>query len=371
MKRIFHLAMIDIKRMVRDKMYFFWTLLFPLFFIFVFGNLYTDNQTDTLAQLLVLNRDKGQWGTYFIDKIKSPGIDLQIVAKEPEQYNRLLIIPGDFSARIEERKGQALTFKKNREANLEAAAQVETRIIQGIARVISELILHPDTKTFFAEREEFKNLVEIKSRFPEGAILKIPSGFNHVIPGTLVQFILMMVLIFGGISVMEDRQQGILCRVLFSSTTIPQLWGGKFLGRLFMGLIQAFILLITGTLFFSMNLGNVLLTLLTVFFFAMSVASLGILIGSVFRKEDLIIGISILLSVFFSGLGGCWWPIEIVPPVFKQAAMIVPSFWAMDGFHQIIFFKKGFLQLIPNYAVLLAYTVLFSLLSFKFFKIKD
>lgn len=371
MKRVFHLAFIDIKIMVRDKLYFFWTLLFPLFFILVFGSLYKDDNAQVKAQLLVLNKDKGPWGAYFVEKIKTPHIDLKFVDRKPEKYNRILIIPEDFSEKIEAKKSQEILFRKEENTSLEAAAQVEVKIIQAIARVITELILHPDSQSFFQERQEFKDIILIESRFPEGAVLKVPSGFDHVIPGTLVQFLMMMVLIYGGISVMMDRKNAILSRILFSSISIPQLWTGKFFSRLLMGIIQALILLVTGKLFFAMNLGNLCLTFLTVLLFSMAIASLGILIGSVIQKEDLIIGISILLSVVFSALGGCWWPIEIVSATFKKIALLVPSFWAMDAFHQIIFFKKGFYALVPNFAVLLGCTFLFSLLSFRFFKIKD
>lgn len=371
MKQILHLAFIDLKIMVRDKMYLFWMLIFPLFFIIIFGNLYKNNDADTKASLSVLNKDRGRCGAYLIEKIKAPRIDLQIVEVEPEKYNRMLIIPEDFSQKIAEKAPQEMIFKKDGSASIEAAAQVETKIIQGIAKIITELILNPDAGTFFEKKKEFENIVEIKSVFPEGAILKVPSGFDHTIPGTLVQFLIMMVLIYGGISVMEDRQKGILSRVLFSSISIPQLWCGKFIGRLFMGIIQALILLITGKIFFSMNLGNIFLTALNVLFFSMAIASLGILIGSIFRKEDLIIGIAILFSILFAGLGGCWWPIEVVPETMRKVAMIAPSYWAMDAFHQIIFFKKGLTDLLLNFSVLLGYTLVFSLISFKFFKIKE
>ncbi|MCK5058975.1 MAG: ABC transporter permease [Candidatus Aminicenantes bacterium] len=371
MRQILHLAFIDIKIMVRDKLYLFWILIFPLFFIIIFGNIYKNNDTDTKASLTVLNKDRGQWGSYFIEKIKAPRIDLKIVEEEPEEYFRMLIIPEDFSQKITEKKSRELVLKKESSASMEAAAQVETKIIQAIAKVITELILHPDTGTFFEEKREFESIIEIKSGFPEGAILKIPSGLDHTIPGTLVQFLVMMVLIYGGITVMEDRQRGILSRVLFSSVSIPQLWCGKFIGRLFMGIIQALILLVTGKIFFSMNLGNIFLTALNVLFFSMAIASLGILIGSIFRKEDLIVGIAILFSILFAGLGGCWWPIEIVSETMRKVAMIAPSYWAMDSFHQIIFFKKGLTDLLLNFSVLLGYTLVFSLISFKFFKIKE
>ncbi len=104
MKKIWHIAFIDIKRMVRDKTYFFWTLLFPLVFIFIFGSIYKGDTQPTVAALVVLNRDTGPWGVYFIEKIKAPGIDVQVVDKEPAEYSRILVIPEDFSQKITDKK---------------------------------------------------------------------------------------------------------------------------------------------------------------------------------------------------------------------------------------------------------------------------
>ncbi|MCX6581067.1 MAG: hypothetical protein NT166_12890 [Candidatus Aminicenantes bacterium] len=70
MKKIWHIAFIDIKRMVRDKTYFFWTLLFPLVFIFIFGSIFRGDTQPTVAALVVVNRDAGPWGAYFIEKSK-------------------------------------------------------------------------------------------------------------------------------------------------------------------------------------------------------------------------------------------------------------------------------------------------------------
>ncbi len=170
---------------------------------------------------------------------------------------------------------------------------------------------------------------------------------------------------------MEDRQHGILTRVLFSSTSIGELWGGKFLGRLIMGLIQAFILVIAGKLFFNLNLGNNFLSILNVAVFSITIASLSIFIGSVLNKEDLIIGVSILLANTFAALGGCWWPIEVVPQTFRTLGIISPAYWAMDSFHKIIFFNGGFSDIALNLIVLLGFALIFTLLAVRFFRIRD
>jgi ABC-2 type transport system permease protein len=372
MKKIWHIGFIDLKLMVTDKVFFFWVLVFPMIFILIFGNLFKTDRNLTKAALTVMNNDKGQWGAYFIEKIKAPGVELTVVEKEPKEYIRMLVIPNDFSQQIENKKAQELVLKKHSDTNLKAGQLAEIKIVQGIARIITELVLHgdKDIKTFFIQKPEFRNIVEIKSQFPENTIVKIPSGFDHVIPGILVQFVMMMVMIYGGVTVMEDRKRGVLSRILFSSVNFRELVSGKILGRLLMGLLQSFILIVAGILLFHLNLGNYVLVFLNILFFCAAMACLSIFIGSVLKSEDLIVGVSVLLSNIFAALGGSWWPIEIVPQTFRTVGMVSPSYWAMDVFHQVIFFNKGLQDIAFNFIILSIYIVVFLFLAARFFKIQ-
>jgi ABC-2 type transport system permease protein len=373
MKKIWHIGFLDLKLTVKDKAFFFWMLAFPMAFILIFGNLFQGSKTDTKASLTVLNQDQGQWGAYFVDKLKAPGIELTVEATEPKEYYRMLVIPPDFSAKIERRATQTLELKKNSDANMQAGAVAEIKITQAIVKLLAELIIYGnrDMKAFFVTRSPYRDLVLVRTRLPEGTITKVPSGFDHVIPGILVQFVMMMVLIYGGISVMEDRKRRVLARILYSSASYAELFGGKFLGRVLMGLLQSAILIVAGKLFFHLNLGSVWLSGLNILVFTLAMACLSIFVGSVLRKEELIVGVSVLMSNMFAALGGCWWPAEIVPPAFRTLGMGSPAYWAMDTFHKVIFFGKGFDAVWPNLLVLLAFTAVFMILALRFFKIEE
>ncbi|HSQ35915.1 MAG TPA: ABC transporter permease, partial [Candidatus Binatia bacterium] len=241
MKKIWHIARLDLKLTVRDRAFFFWFLAFPMFFILIFGNLYKSNPADKKAALLVVNQDQGQWGSYFIEKLKSPDIELDVRTIAPDKAIRWLVIPADFSEKLAAKTAQQLQLNKDSQANMEAGAVAETKIIQAIVKLLSELIVYGDRDMadFFSGHTPFNELVNVETRLPKNTITKIPSGFDHVIPGTMVQFIMMMVMIYGGIAMMEDRKRGVLGRILFSATSFAELFGGKFLGRVLMGLLQA------------------------------------------------------------------------------------------------------------------------------------
>jgi ABC-2 type transport system permease protein len=364
----------DLRIMVGDKVFFFWTLAFPVVFILLFGWVFKagDNAPPD-AELTVVNLDQGQWGSYFIEKIKAPGIAVKVVDAEPAEYGRLLVLPADFSAKIEARRDQALAFKKRSGASAKAAARIETRLYQTIARVLSELVLYGagDLTKFLDGHPEFRDIVRVESRFPAKTITVVPSGYDHTIPGTTIQFIMMMVIIYGGVTVMEDRKKGVLGRMLFSPLSTGDVFQAKLLGRWSMGLLQAVMLIAVGKIFLRLNLGSLPLALLVIAVFALAMAALSVFIGSVCTKEDMIIGLAVLLANIFAALGGCWWPNEIVPPAVRKVAMISPAYWAMDALHKLRFFQGGFMDILPHLGVLLTLAIALGVVAGRTFRVRD
>lgn len=368
-KKILYIGYYDLRLTLRDKPFFFWTVFFPILFIIIFGSIYSRGTAQLKASLLILNQDKGEWGDHFISKLSSPDILIEIIEHIPETYARVLIIPEDFSLNLSNKEPQSITLQKHHRANVRAAMQIETKIIQAIAKTITELVLYSnkDINSFFEDPAEFRDIIKVTSKFPQGTITTIPGGYDHTIPGIIIMF-MMMITIHGGVSIMEDRKTGILTRILYSNVSLPVLWTGKFFGRWLLAIFQAVILIITGLIFFNFNMGNTILFIINIILFSLTVSSLTIFIGSILDKEDLIIGTSILLANIFAALGGCWWPIEIVPETIRRIAMATPGYWAMDTFTQIIFFNKGFHDIIINYIVLICFTLLFIYFAIKFFK---
>jgi ABC-2 type transport system permease protein len=130
-------------------------------------------------------------------------------------------------------------------------------------------------------------------------------------------------------------------------------------------------LIVVGKIFFGLDLGDLPLALLVIAVFALAIAALSVFIGSLCTKEDMIIGLAVLLANMFAGLGGCWWPNEIVPPAVRKAAMISPAYWAMDALHKLRFFQGGFPDILPHLGILLTLAVVLAIVAGKSFRIRD
>jgi ABC-2 type transport system permease protein len=61
-----------------------------------------------------------------------------------------------------------------------------------------------------------------------------------------------------------------------------------------------------------------------------------------------------------AAMGGCWWPSEVMPEWLRETAHIFPTTWAMDAFHAIISFGRGFESVIVPCGVLILFGAAFS-----------
>ena len=82
----------------------------------------------------------------------------------------MLVIPADFSPKLEKRAAQTLLLKKDEDANMQAGAVAETKIVQAIVKLISELIMYGnqrDIKAFFDSRSPYRDLVLVERACPK------------------------------------------------------------------------------------------------------------------------------------------------------------------------------------------------------------
>jgi ABC-type multidrug transport system permease subunit len=144
---------------------------------------------------------------------------------------------------------------------------------------------------------------------------------------------------------------------------------GKVCGLILLGLVQVGIFLLIGQFLLGVNIRDhwfaILVTLLVYVWVA---ASLGVLVGSLIKAEEKVIGVCLLTSLPMAALGGCWWPMEIVSPTLQWVALVVPTGWAMAALHQLITFGSGFAGAKEEIAVLALYGLAANLAAAKWFR---
>ena len=107
---------------------------------------------------------------------------------------------------------------------------------------------------------------------------------------------------------------------------------------------------------------------MTLVVFAWVAGSLGVLVGSVMAAEDRVTGICVLASLLMAALGGCWWPLEVGPPMLKTIALCTPNGWALQALHQLISFGSGFGPVVKPLLVLCGFGAVANLMAARFFR---
>jgi ABC-2 type transport system permease protein len=81
------------------------------------------------------------------------------------------------------------------------------------------------------------------------------------------------------------------------------------------------------------------------------------LIASVSSSPEAAQGLSTFVVLTMSACGGAWFPVSFMPQFMQQIAKFTVTYWAMDGFAQVLWAGKSFVQILPTLGILAAITI--------------
>lgn len=153
----------------------------------------------------------------------------------------------------------------------------------------------------------------------------------YMAPGMALLF-LMYTVSYGGRSILQERSQGTLPRLLISPTSNTQVLGGKVLGIFLTGVAQVGILILASTLFFRVQWGDPLGVTALILAAVLGATGWGMLITALARSPAQVASIGSALMLIFGILGGSFINLEQMPPLFRAISKITPNAWGLDGF---------------------------------------
>lgn len=182
-----------------------------------------------------------------------------------------------------------------------------------------------------------------------------PLGFSYTAPANLVLFVIINGFI-SALAIIELRRSGLSQRLLATPARTWELFAMLTVGPFQQMVGQAVFLIVTARLFFGVHWGDTLgLFILTTALICLGV-SLVLFMGTVFRNSQQPVSLGPWLGVFLGMLGGCMWPLEVVPPFMKTLAFLSPAAWAMDAYRALIFDHASARAILPDVAVLLLFS---------------
>ena len=376
MRRILEIGHNDVRLFLKSKSAYIWLFAVPLAFVYFMGfaNRGPGDPYNRKPPVLVENRDTNFLGRIFLDELGTQGMWL-LDPTNRESAARTIRIPTNFTDRVLGGEQSKVGFYKRDGSAESDAAIIEVRLVRALIAMNSHLLEAaaptntPGVITEEQLREVMKkpNPVSLDAKF--AGRKPVPSGFNFSLPGNLVMYLMMNLMIFGGASVAAERRNGVIRRLMIHPVTKLELVTGKIYGLLLLGAVQIIFFLAVGRFAMGVNLGaNLPAVTLTLLVLGWVGSSLGVLIGSVMAAEDRVTGICVMASLLMGALGGCWWPLEVAPPALQKVALCLPTGWALKGLHQLINFGSDFSAVIVPLAVLAGFGLVANGLAARFFK---
>jgi ABC-2 type transport system permease protein len=153
----------------------------------------------------------------------------------------------------------------------------------------------------------------------------------YMAPGMALMF-LMYTVSNGGRSLLAEKAQGTLPRLLISPTTTGQVLAGKVFGIYLTGVVQVLVLIGASTLLFNLKWGSPLAVLALVLAAVAGATGWGMIITALAKTPGQVATIGSATMLIFGILGGSFINLANMPDWFKVISKITPNAWGLDGF---------------------------------------
>ncbi len=327
----------DLKSFIRSKATLFWTLLFPIMLILMFGAIFSgmgENEYD----LVVVDLDNSNTSELFITILNDTPViktdvrnfsENQILQHiKDENIKRLILIPKGFEQTIFIASNN-LDVTTNISFYFDQSEQQSNSIVRS---VISSIVIN-----FNMNLSHGRDIIKIND------IETITGEFSFIdffLPG-MIGFTIMQTCIYGSLERnTKFKKDGILRKLLTTPITRSEWIFSKMFFQLFLSFISAVLIIIIGILVYGMiiniNIWMILLIIGTSFLFT----GMGMLISRFVKDEDSagMAGGAVTFPMMF--LAGTFFSLEQMPTFLQIIAKFLPLFYVNEGLRASMIYLK-------------------------------
>jgi ABC-2 type transport system permease protein len=347
--KILAIASADGRRLVRDRTALFFILLLPVFIILVIGIALGGNVNRMPTGVVVQSRGAlaenlreelvrssrlrvQEYST--VDALRSAVRHSEIVAG--------VVIPAGYDAALRDGSPPGVDFvtDPSGQASLAARGPVVAVIDKQVGAAAAARFAAVHAGTSFDESLRTARSLEASGGVSVAVSTAtgrapLPTGFSYTAPSNLVLFVFITSLASAAV-IVNSRRLGITRRMLATPTRPSVVLMGQSVSRFLMAVFQGVFIVALGALLFGIQWGDPLAAGLLILVFALVSTGAALLMGTWARTEDQTSAIGPAIGIGLGMLGGCMWPLVIVPPVMRTIGHGTPQAWAMDGFIALI-----------------------------------
>jgi ABC-2 type transport system permease protein len=165
----------------------------------------------------------------------------------------------------------------------------------------------------------------------------------------------------GGKTLLTERQEGTLSRLLTTPTGSSHVLVGKMAGTYRLGLAQMVILIAASALLLGLRWGDPLALALLLLTAVAGATGWGMLLASLSRSPGQVSALGMAMTLLFGLVGGSFFG-GTIPGLIGYIGMLTPNYWGQTGFNTLAN-GGGVQDLFPVYAALIFMAAVLLLLS--------
>ena len=158
----------------------------------------------------------------------------------------------------------------------------------------------------------------------------------------------------GGAALLEERENQTLDRLLTTGLSMDELLLGKWFYLTALGVVQTSIMFLWGQIVFGIDLlghldGFFIMTIIT----SGAAAAFGLLLATLCRTRGQLNGLSVIIVLTMSALGGSMVPRYVMSQSLRDAGLWTFNAWALDGYDKVFWRELPAIELWPQMSVLM------------------
>lgn len=398
---MWEIAKKDLLRLRKDKKALFLSFILPIILISLFAAIYggVDGKAESKPQaILISDLDSSALSAEIISELKKEKalsiqmIDLETGKKEVIDGNTsaLLCLYDGFADSVNVGKKAPMELFYDESKSMEIGlmqkalmstimsfigqkggkAHVQNFINQKYADMPEEILeeINNDIETEFSDGGGSSSVSSELTVTPLAIKQGIRWGLIQAVAGTLVMMLLFSMAGMGN-SILEEKQEGTLKRLLFSPISASDFLYGKMIAALILAFVQISILLLFSYFVFGLDLFYhpfaLFLMILTT---AFACSGFGIFIASLGSSQRQVESISTIVIIIMSAIGGSMIPLFLMPAFLQKVAMVSINYWAIQGFYDAFGRDLSFSVWIIKPLVLFSFGLVSSFLASVYFK---
>jgi ABC-2 type transport system permease protein len=348
----------DLKQFFRDRTALFFTFAFPIFFIFIFGWVFSGAE-DVSYKIGLVNNDDSAMG--------------QGISQALYEIPIFKLSEGELGEKLEELKNGDLkavvVIPAGIEASLNSGQTADIKVYYDPTQTTSSQIILSVLKEYINEINRQLSQQPILLQLSEESIQSQElESIDFLVPGILAMAVLFLGL-FGSLTMVERREKKILKR--FGATPLRRsiMIFSQITYRLILALMQTLIIIAVAYFVFNVQMiGNWFILLGLVLLGTLTFISIGYFAVSRARTTEGAMPIIQLIQFPMLFLSGIFFPIEIMPDFMRPIVEAIPLTYLGDAFRQVMVDATPLYPLSIDIAVLAGWLVVCMVLAIRLFR---